>query len=296
MLALVAVLMLGYFLPRFSAYFLGPAFLVAGAASFIALNKYFFPFQSDGSIAGLIVPGIMWLWLITCCVMGGVLIGTGRSRVKRKSASEAAEQAVAADRPKTGSGWTTTFGVTMKSKMISAALVIGAISVMSGCEQPFDKTPPGFAEACYGGRDGAAKNWVCSDDRLVLSVEGKESDWPNLAKIVADFGRARGLEVFDTSSNVPNYVRTLEVNVCSSRGLFLLMDKRIYSGQSTIDERNKITTHLRTYDKRFDWKPLAEQFVATFRQNWSGAVQLEWPEFIPGNEKKGLPDSVKSCD
>jgi hypothetical protein len=41
---------------------------------------------------------------------------------------------------------------------------------------------------------------------------------------------------------------------------------------------------------------LAEEFVAAFRQNWRGAVQVELPEFIPVSEKKALPDSVKSCD
>lgn len=178
----------------------------------------------------------------------------------------------------------------MRSRL-GAALVVGIVSVTSGCEQPFDRTPPGFAEACYGGKNEAAKNWVCSDDRLVLSVEGSESDWPTLAKIVSDFGRSRGLDVFDTSSNTPNYIRTLEISVCSSEGLFLLM-----SDQAMNRDGNRITTHLRTYDDGFNWKPLAEEFVATFRQNWRGAVQVEWPEFIPASEKKALPDSVKSCD
>lgn len=187
-------------------------------------------------------------------------------------------------------------GVKMNFRPSIAVCVVGAVAVTSGCDQPFDRTPQAFAEACYGGRKEAAKNWVCSDDRLVLSVEGNEADWPALARIVLDFGRSRGLDVFDTSSDVPNYVRTLEISVCSSEGLFLLMDKRIYSNQSMNSGGNRITTHLRTYDEGFDWKPLAEEFVATFRQNWKGEVLVEWPEFIPANEKTALPDSVKSCE
>lgn len=187
-------------------------------------------------------------------------------------------------------------GVKMNSRLIGAAVVVGIMSVTSGCERPFDRTPPGFAEACYGGRNVAAKNWMCSDDRLVLTAEGSESDWPTLARIVSDFGRSRGLDVFDTSSNIPNYVRTLEISVCSSEGLFLLMDKRIYSNASMNREGDRITAHLRTYDKGFSWKPVAEDFLATFRRNWRGAVEVEWPGFIPASEKKALPDSVKSCD
>jgi N-acetylglucosamine kinase-like BadF-type ATPase len=59
---------------------------------------------------------------------------------------------------------------------------------------------------------------------------------------------------------------------------------------------NRITAILRTYDKGFNWKPLAEELVATVRQNWRGAVQVDWPESIPASEKKALPDSVESCD
>jgi hypothetical protein len=191
---------------------------------------------------------------------------------------------------------TRALGSKMSCRLIGAVLVVGIVGATSGCEQPFDRSPPGFADACYGGRSESAKNWVCSDDRLVLSVEGNESDWPTLARIVSDFGRSRGLDVFDTSSNIPNYVRTLEVSVCSSEGLFLLMDKRVYSDQSMNRDGNRITAHLRTYEPDFSWKPLADEFVATLRQSWDGAVQVEWPEFIPASEKKALPDSVKSCD
>lgn len=77
LLALVVAIALAHILPRFSAQFLGPALLIASACAFISLNKYLFPFQSDGSIAGLIVPGIMWIGLITCCILGCALIVTG---------------------------------------------------------------------------------------------------------------------------------------------------------------------------------------------------------------------------
>ncbi len=184
----------------------------------------------------------------------------------------------------------------MNSALTNLLFVAAVACVASGCERPFDNTPPGFAEACYGRRENAAKNWVCSDDRLVLTVEGRESDWPELSRVVSEFGHAHELQVFDTSANIPNSVRTLEINACSSKGLFLLMDKRIYPDESTNRGGNRITAHLRTYDKNFDWKPLAEEFVAAFRRSWRGEVQVEWPQVIPANEKKGLPDSVKSCD
>lgn len=79
--ALVA-LCLALALPRASAYFLGPLLLVFALALFIFANKLFFPFQSDGSPAGLIVPGMMWLTLIVACVAGSILMVVGLARIR----------------------------------------------------------------------------------------------------------------------------------------------------------------------------------------------------------------------
>ncbi len=87
-IAIAIVFALGYYLPRFSAYVLGPGFLLLGIIAFIKNHKLFFFFQSDGSIAGLIVPIIMWLGLITCCVLGIVLIMTGVIRMKPSAISK----------------------------------------------------------------------------------------------------------------------------------------------------------------------------------------------------------------
>jgi hypothetical protein len=185
-------------------------------------------------------------------------------------------------------------GVDMSLRLLAAVLVAGSAISTSGCERPFDRTPSGYAHACYGGRAQAARNWVCSEGRLVVTVEGSEADWPTLAKIVSDFGRRRGFEVFDMSTNSPNRIRTLEISVCSSKGLFLFLDKRIYADESMNRDGNRITTHLRTYKSGFDWKPVAEEFAAEFQRSWHGQAQVEWPEAI--GSQRALPGNVKSCD
>lgn len=184
----------------------------------------------------------------------------------------------------------------MNRALICSMGIAGMLAATSGCERPFDNMPPGYVEACYGGRSEWERNWVCSDDRLVLSVEGNEEDWPKLAGMVSDFGRRRGLAVFDTSANEPGYIRTLEVSACSSKGLFLLTDKRVYSDQKMNRDGNRVTTHLRTYRRDFDWKPVAEDFVASVRKDWAGEVEVEWPKAVAPGEKRALPDSVRSCD
>jgi hypothetical protein len=88
--AWVASVLLGYALPRFAAYFLGPLLLVAGIVMFTTLNRYFFPFQSDGSPAGMIVPGLLWIALIICGVAGLTLVGVGVSRLRAAAALDSA--------------------------------------------------------------------------------------------------------------------------------------------------------------------------------------------------------------
>jgi hypothetical protein len=82
-LAVVFALVLGFILPRFAAYFLGPAFLVLAGALLVVGHSLFVPSHTDGSPAGLIVPGIAWLALIVCCGLGLTLIATGIARIKR---------------------------------------------------------------------------------------------------------------------------------------------------------------------------------------------------------------------
>jgi hypothetical protein len=86
--ALVA-LCLAYVLPRLSAYFLGPVFLVFAVGLFVFANELFFPFQSDGSPAGLVVPGMMWVTLILSSVAGAILLAVGFATINRsKSRTE----------------------------------------------------------------------------------------------------------------------------------------------------------------------------------------------------------------
>jgi len=82
-LVLLVPFALGYLFPRFSAVVLGPVVLIAAGLLFVTLHRYFFPFQSDGSPAGLIVPGLLWAVFVLGCICGAVLIATGVMRMRR---------------------------------------------------------------------------------------------------------------------------------------------------------------------------------------------------------------------
>jgi hypothetical protein len=171
----------------------------------------------------------------------------------------------------------------------SAILVLAA----SGCERPGDRAPAGFTDACHGGETDAKKNWVCSENRLIVTTTASETEWPALGKLVGDFGRSRSLKVFDSSTVDPGYVRTLEVSVCSSEGLYLRLDKRIFD-RDRLPKDDLVTIMLRTYRNSYQWKPLAEQLILELESKWPHTFDAEWP--VPQGSDRPLPDSVESCD
>jgi hypothetical protein len=90
-LALLAIglpFAVGALLPRFSAYFLGPVILVLMLVMAVSLHRYFVPFHSDGSPAGMLVPAMMWIVFVAGCIVGAVLILTGWVRIRSRRLAE----------------------------------------------------------------------------------------------------------------------------------------------------------------------------------------------------------------
>jgi hypothetical protein len=142
---------------------------------------------------------------------------------------------------------------------------------------------------------------VCSEQRLVVKLEGTEVDWPQLAHILSEFGRTEGFEVYDTSVSNPGYIRTLGVSVCSAAGLYLSVDDRVYEDPrlkadlDSIQDLDSILVVLNTYNNAFEWKPAAERFATRVRESWKGKVSIRWPEPL-GEKNRFLPDSVATCE
>lgn len=71
----------GYLLPRFSAYFLGPALLAATAIAFVGEPELLFGSGSMGSM-------LAWVGVVLACIGGIVLIATGLMRVWLQNRAE----------------------------------------------------------------------------------------------------------------------------------------------------------------------------------------------------------------
>jgi hypothetical protein len=90
------------------------------------------------------------------------------------------------------------------------------------------------------------------------------------------------------------YVRTLEVSACSSAGVFLQIDQRIYEDATLNADVDRIVTWMNTYSDEFEWRPLADALVSEFQGKWQRKIEVSWPE--PLGPVRPLPDSVKSCE
>jgi hypothetical protein len=149
-------------------------------------------------------------------------------------------------------------------------------------------------DACNGGRSNMMRNWVLSDDRLEITVHGQEHDWPKLAALVEKVGKEQRLQVFNTSTVIPGYIRMVEVSVCDAAGLYLLLDKRKYDDASFNRDGDQITIYLRTYNEKFNWRPVADVLIKALRSQWSGDIKIVYPPLIPMSEKElGGPDSLR---
>jgi hypothetical protein len=93
LLALCLPFAVGALLPRFSAYCLGPVVLILTLMMAAVLHRYFVPFHSDGSPAGMLVPAMMWIVFVAGCIVGAVLILTGWARIRSKRLAEIAPDA-----------------------------------------------------------------------------------------------------------------------------------------------------------------------------------------------------------
>lgn len=170
--------------------------------------------------------------------------------------------------------------------------MLAVVSAVAGCEKPFDRTPAGFKEACYG--EDPQRNWVCSEQRWVAKFSAGESDWPAIKSMVHAVGTARSLEIFDVSSNHPGYIRTAEIYACSASGVMLFFDKRIYDRPEMNRDGDEVRIELRTWRNAYDWRALADRMEEELKARWPQPVEIETPG--PLGNARALPDAVPDCD
>jgi hypothetical protein len=174
-------------------------------------------------------------------------------------------------------------------RLVMAAL-FGAMS-LAACAHPGDRVPPGYAEACWGGRDNDPRYIAFTDRRLIVSVVAEDRDWALLANIVLDVAVRHGFETFDTSVG-GDHLSALKIEACHPSGVSLRLDKRIWANPRTFDQRvGETKIVLYTYRLDAPFEQFSDALVKKVQATWKDARVERFPAVPPA--KKALPDAVR---
>jgi hypothetical protein len=165
---------------------------------------------------------------------------------------------------------------------------------LGACGHPADRVPPGYADACWGGRDNYPRNVAFTDRRLAVTVDATEENWPLLKRIVKDVAAEHGLQVFDLSESGP-HLRAVLVDACAASGILVNLDKRIRPSQPQSEPeflRGKVVVALYTYKPEAPFEPVSDALVKKLRAAWKEHAKVErFPALLPS--QKALPDEVR---
>jgi hypothetical protein len=164
---------------------------------------------------------------------------------------------------------------------------------LAACESPADRVPPGYADACWGGRDNSPRYVAFTDLRQTVTVDATEENWPLLKNIVKEAASEHGLQIFDTSESGP-HLRMVMVTACHASGITVMLDKRIFVGHPEAEPeflRGKVQVTLYTYKPGADFEPVARALEQKLRAaSKEHAVVERFPARLPA--QKALPDTV----
>ena len=181
----------------------------------------------------------------------------------------------------------------MLERLTVRLLLAGLFAAASvcACSHPADRVPPGYADACWGGRDNYPRYIAFTDRRLVVSVAAGEKDWPSLAGIVKGVAAEHGLEIFDSSESGP-HLRAVIIDACHASGISLMLDKRIWADSAGTDHHpGEVQIALYTYRPDAPFEPVGDTLVTKLQATWKDAKVERFPAVPPS--KKALPDSVR---
>lgn len=181
----------------------------------------------------------------------------------------------------------------MPERLTPRLLLAGlfAAAAACACGHPADRVPPGYADACWGGRDNYPRYIAFSDRRVGILVPATEKDWPHLSRIIKEVAAEHGLVVFDTSQSGPD-LRAVMVEACHSSGISLRLDERIWANLPPSGHHpGEIEISLYTYRPEARFEPVEDSLVTKLQATWKAAKVERFPSLPPS--KKALPDAVR---
>lgn len=144
-------------------------------------------------------------------------------------------------------------------RILSAILILFSIS---GCEPDYPP-PEGYVESCYGGDFG--ENLVGAKPKLLISLELGVEHWPKLKGQLEDIAKENNVRFFFDDREYGG-LTMFNASLCSEDGLFMNVDKRIWSSSKDSDLPMMLTIY--TYKNRSTWGSFTKKVKSSMESNW----------------------------
>lgn len=144
-------------------------------------------------------------------------------------------------------------------RILSSILIIFAIS---GCE-PAYPPPEGYVESCYGGDFG--EKLAGAKPELLIFLELDVEHWPKLREQLEKIAKENNVRFFFDDREYGG-LTMFNASLCSEDGLFMNVDKRIWSSSNASNLPMMLTVY--TYKNKSAWISFTEKVKLSMEANW----------------------------
>lgn len=153
-----------------------------------------------------------------------------------------------------------------------AALCLALTPFLASCGGSAS-APPGYIDACYGG--DFSRNLTNKAPILVALLDIPDDQWPRLTEILQGIGSRHGLEIFNDTRR-EQYLSMLSISLCSSQGVFVLVDRRVFRDtKGHVISSSPLTLQMYAYRNEKSWGELAQELEATLKTAWPGKFDVK---------------------
>jgi len=152
-------------------------------------------------------------------------------------------------------------------KFLTPLLILFAVS---GCEPDYPP-PEGYVESCYGG--DFREKLAGAKPELLISLELDVEHWPKLRRQLEKIAKESNVRFFYDDRDFGG-LTMFNASLCSEDGLFMNVDKRIWSNSSASNLPMMLT--IFTYKNKSRW--------VTFIEKVRSSMEINWKEYYVKNK------------
>ena len=135
------------------------------------------------------------------------------------------------------------------------------------------KAPEGYIEECYG--DDFEGNLVGKQDSYTAVLDLDQSEWGKLEITLEEFSSKNNLKLFKDIRDTEG-LQMFNVSLCSSAGLYINADKRIWNvGDSPEHIPFPLTIRVTIYKNDAKWRSIPNQLNKVLMDAWPDDLKTE---------------------